>query len=236
MQQRFNSQQKMSDLINQDHSLLLVISRFGIYLGFGNKTVMEVCSANGIDTNTFLTVVNFISDDNVIIENTFDDIDIATVINYLSNAHTYFLDFKLPALRQKLYDAVHLPDESTPYAMLFMRFFDEYVMEVRKHMDYENNTVFSYAKHLLNGELIAGYSIAIFQKRHHEIDSKLEDLKNILIKYFPDKGSNYLLTEVLFDILACEVDIVSHNKVEDFLFVPAIQSIEKKLISTYAGN
>lgn len=236
MQQRFNSHQKMSDLINQDHSLLLVIARFGLHLGFGNKSVFEVCSENGIDTDTFLAVVNFLADENVAIENTFENINIETVVNYLSNAHTYFLNFKLPSLRQKLYDAVYQPEENTPYVLLFMRFFDEYESEVRNHMEYENNTVFKYAKQLSCGELIPDYSIAVFQKKHHQIDSKLEELKNILIKYFPDKGSNYLLTEVLFDILSCEVDIISHNKVEDFLFIPAIKTLEKKLTSKNARN
>lgn len=228
MQQNFASYQKMSDLINEDHSLLLVISRFGLHLGFGNKTVEEVCQLNGIDTATFLAVVNFLSDENVEMDNTYENISIDTVVSYLTNAHTYFLEFKLPALRQKLHDAVHQPDESMPYALLFMKFFDEYVQEVRRHMEYENNTVFRYAKQLTSGMLSSEYSISVFQKRHSEIDSKLEELKNILIKYFPDKGSNYLLTEVLFDILSCELDIVSHNRVEDFLFIPAIKSLEKK--------
>lgn len=228
MQQKFASHQKMSDLINEDHSLLLVISRFGLHLGFGNKTVEEVCQLNGIDTATFLAVVNFLSDENVEMDNSYENISIDTVVSYLTNAHTYFLEFKLPALRQKLQDAVHQPDESMPYALLFMKFFDEYVHEVRRHMEYENNTVFRYAKQLTSGKLSSEYSISVFQKRHSEIDSKLEELKNILIKYFPDKGSNYLLTEVLFDILSCELDIVSHNRVEDFLFIPAIKSLEKK--------
>jgi regulator of cell morphogenesis and NO signaling len=69
----------------------------------------------------------------------------------------------------------------------------------------------------------------VFEKRHHEIDSKLEELKNILIKYYPDNGSNHLLTEVLFDILSCEIDIESHNKVEDYLFVPVVEAIENKM-------
>jgi len=32
----------------------------------------------------------------------------------------------------------------------------------------------------------------------------------------------------LFDILSCEIDLASHNQVEDYLFVPAIEDIERK--------
>ena len=42
---KFSANVKMSDLIISDHSLLLVISRFGIPLGFGDKTISEVWTA-----------------------------------------------------------------------------------------------------------------------------------------------------------------------------------------------
>ncbi len=229
MEHKFTPNHKMSDLINENHSLLLVISRFGLHLGFGNKTVSEVCESNGIDCDTFLAVVNFLVDDNFEVENTYDNISIDTVVDYLSNAHSYFLDFKLPSLRIKLVEAVSQPDQTLPYGLIFTKFFDEYFSEVRKHMEYENDTVFKYAKLLASGKLDENYNIAIFQARHNEIDSKLEELKNILVKYYPDNGSNHLLTEVLFEILSCEIDIISHNKVEDYFFIPALEGIERKL-------
>lgn len=229
MRHKFSANHKMSDLINENHSLLLVISRFGLHLGFGNKTVCEVCETNGIDCITFLAVVNFLSEENFEVDNAYENISIDTVVDYLKNAHTYFLDFKLPAIRNKLIEAVNQPEQNLPYGLIFMKFFDEYVEEVQKHMDYEDSTVFKYAKQLAKGQIDNKYSIAVFRKRHNEIDSKLEDLKNILIKYYPDKGSNHLLTEVLFDILSCEIDIMSHNKVEDYFFIPAVEAIERKL-------
>ena len=82
---------------------------------------------------------------------------------------------------------------------------------------------------MIAGKKDASYHISIFQDRHNEIDSKLTELKNILIKYYPAKGNNHLLTEVLFDILLCEKDLASHNQVEDYLLVPAVEAIERQL-------
>lgn len=227
-QQKFSADEKMSDLINENHSLLLVISRFGLSLGFGDKTVEEVCQTNGIDCITFLTVVNFLSEGNFEVGNDYDNISIETLIDYLKNSHVYFLEFKLPAIRNKLLAAINVPNQTIPYEVLFMKFFDEYFSEVRKHMEYENKVVFPYVVKLLKGEWDSRYSISVFQERHNEIESKLVELKNILIKYYPAKGSNHLLTEVLFDILSCETDLASHSRVEDYLFVPAIEDIEQK--------
>jgi regulator of cell morphogenesis and NO signaling len=230
-QHKFSINDKMSNLIKEDHSLLLVISRFGLSLGFGDKTVKEVCDLSGIDSYTFLAVVNFLSEENFEVGSVDEKVSIVGIINYLKSAHDYFLDFKLPAIRNKLLQAVDVSDSKIPYSALFIQFFDEYFSEVRKHMEYEDKVVFPYVLLLISGKTEKKYKISVFQERHNEIDSKLEELKNILIKYYPAEVSNHLLTEVLFDILSCEVDIVSHNRVEDYLFVPAVESVERRIIS-----
>ncbi|MCE5330915.1 MAG: hemerythrin domain-containing protein [Bacteroidales bacterium] len=227
-QHKFTARTRMSELINEDASLLSSISRFGISLGFGDKTVKEACEANAIDCNTFLAVVNFLSEGNVEINETYNNISIESVINYLKNAHSYFLDYKLPSIRAKLIDAVDSSDQSIPYRVVFIKFFDEYFDEVRKHMDYEDKTVFPYVIQLLDGKKNAKYSIAVFEEHHTDVDSKLAELKNILVKYYPAKGTNYMLNDVLFDLLWCEKDLATHNQVEDYFFVPVIEAIEQK--------
>ena len=54
-------------------------------------------------------------------------------------------------------------------------------------------------------------------------------LKNIIIKYYPAGGNDYLLNAVLFDIFSCEQDLASHCRVEDYLFVPAVLRLEKEV-------
>jgi regulator of cell morphogenesis and NO signaling len=95
-------------------------------------------------------------------------------------------------------------------------------------MDYEDKTVFPYVIQLLDGKKNAKYSIAVFEEHHTDVDSKLAELKNILVKYYPAKGTNYMLNDVLFDLLWCEKDLATHNQVEDYFFVPVIEAIEQK--------
>lgn len=107
------------------------------------------------------------------------------------------------------------------------RFFDEYAEEVHKHMSYEEKTVFPYVRNLLEGKKDPKYNITIFRKRHDQIEMKITELKNLILKYYPGPDSN-LLNSVLFDIFATEQDLASHNRVEDYIFVPAILSLEKQ--------
>lgn len=227
---KFTERSRMSEIINEDATLLSSISRFGISLGFGDKTVKEACEANNIHSNTFLAVINFIAEGNVQVAETSNNISIESVINYLKNAHHYFLSYKLPSIRTKLIEAVDSSDQSTAYKVVFMKFFDEYFGEVRKHMDYEDKTVFPYVMRLLKGDVSDKYRIVDFEEHHSDVDSKLAELKNILIKYYPSNGQNYKLNDVLFDLLWCEKDLAMHNQVEDFFFVPVIEAIEQKMI------
>ena len=105
-----------------------------------------------------------------------------------------------------------------------MRFFDEYVAEVQRHMDYEEKRVFPYVESLLAGEKNTTYSMEIFRRQHDQVDAKLRELKNIIIKYYPS-GSTNQLNGVLFDIFTCEQELASHNAVEDEIFIPAVERL-----------
>jgi regulator of cell morphogenesis and NO signaling len=203
--------------------MLLVMSRFGIALGFGEQSIGEVCRRNDVDEKTFLTVVNMLID-----EERPDEIDpslsVKSLVTYLRNSHAYFLEFRLPTIRVKLMDAID--HEHNGVALAIIRYYDEYVDEVRKHMQYEEEMVFPYVGMLLNGKK-QHYRIEIFSKQHNQVDTKLSELKDIIIKYYPAKSSHEL-NSVLFDIFTCSRDLASHNSVEDHLFVPVIKALEQK--------
>ena len=218
----------MSDLICENYTLLQVLSRFGVSLGFGDKTVQEVCEMNEVDCTTFLAVVNFLTEENNRMQDHLKDISLVALMNYLKQAHSYFLDFQLPTIRKKLIEAIDCSTQNE-IAFLIIQFFDDYVSEVRKHMEYENERVFTYVNALLRGERSGEYNIIVFARHHDQINAKLTELKNIIIKYYPANGDNQLLNATLFDIFSCEEDLASHNRVEDYLFVPAIMELEKEV-------
>ena len=225
---KYHPADKMSDLICDNYSLLMVMSRFGLSLGFGDKTVKDVCETQHVDCQTFLAVANFISEEQLSYNESEDAFSIPALMDYLKRAHTYFLDFNLPAIRRKLIEAIDCSG-SDDVAFLILKFFDEYAKEVRRHMEYENEAVFTYVDGLLGGKLSDRYSIATFASKHNQIDAKLKELKNIIIKYYPEKENNNLLNAVLFDIFNCEQDLASHCQVEDYMFVPAVAQMERRL-------
>lgn len=217
---------KMRDLIADNSSLLMVLSRFGICLGFADKTVEEVCATHRIHTPTFLTVANFVSDRPY--DNT--SVDLATITAHLRRAHTYFIDFTLPMIRRKLIEAIDC-SKTDSLGFLIIKFYDEYAREVRNHMDTENKRVFPYVDRLLEGTMSDSFSISHFASHHTRIDPKLKELKDIIIKYYAEKDID-LLNSVLFDIITCERDLHLHCLAEDRLFVPAVKRKELEVEET----
>lgn len=213
----------MRDLVSDNSALLLVMGRFGISLGFGDKSVRDVCRAHHVDEHTFLEVANFVSDR----EYHYESVSLPSLIGYLKQAHEYFLDFNLPNIRRKLIESIDYSG-SNDIAMLIVKFYDEYVTEVRKHMEYENEVVFTYVEQLSQGLLNRNYTISEFAGKHTPIGDKLKELKDIVIRYYPERN-NYLLNAVLLDIILCEQDLTSHCMIEDRLFVPAVRHIEQQI-------
>ena len=213
----------MRDLVKDNSALILVMGRFGISLGFGDKSVREVCRMHHVNENTFLEVVNFVSSKDY----NYESVSLPSLIGYLKQAHDYYLDFNLPNIRRKLIEAIDCSG-TDELAMLILKFYDEYVTEVRKHMEYENEVVFSYVEQLSQGFLNRNYTISNFAGKHTPIGYKLKELKDIIIRYYPEKN-NYQLNQVLLEIILSEQDLTSHCMIEDKLFIPAVKLIEQQL-------
>ena len=58
-QKMYEADDKMISIIRDNYNILQSLGSFGINLGFGDKTVREVCDEQNVDTYTFLAVVNF---------------------------------------------------------------------------------------------------------------------------------------------------------------------------------
>ena len=215
---------KMITLIKDNYSVLQALGSFGINLGFGDKTVSETCQMNGVDTYTFLAVVNAQLNDITTYEDD-EQINVPTLLHYLKASHAYYLDFQLPFIRRELQESI---SENDALGMLIMKLYEEYAQEIRRHMKYEEKTLFPYVESLLEGRPMNDYNVETFSKHHEQTDKKLRELKLMIIKYLPaDAHRNNQLTATLYDIYNNEEWLRQHAEVEDHIFTPAIKRLER---------
>lgn len=223
--EQYLPQHRMRDVIADNCLLLMALSRFGITLGFGDSSVADVCRVQRVDTNTFLAVANFISGKPY----TQYTVSLSALKEYLHQAHTYYLQYVLPGIRRRLIEAIST-GVSGDVSFLILKFFDEYSAEVRRHMEYENSTVFTYVDALLRGECPTDFNLENFDATHEPVAEKLQELKEIFICHFHADGARVdQFNSVLFEIITTERDINMHCCVEDKLFIPAVKQLRQSL-------
>lgn len=222
----FSPHSKMADLVCDHYNILLLINRFGITLGMGEKTVQEICDEHDVDVNTFLYIVHFILFGPMPSEDGISKwISVPHVMRFLGNSHSYFLDFRLPEIKHNMSEAI----EDAPKDIRFVieKYFDEYEREVHQHMKYEEEVVFPYVQALLEGVKDNDYSIATFEKKHDQVELKMLELKNIFIKYYPNSSNK--VNNMLHELFVCSEELHNHNDVEDYIFIPCVKELEREL-------
>jgi len=224
----FNKSMKMSDLIDADYQLLLLLMRLNIPLGFGDKNVETVCKQNGFDPDCFIFLVNFQSSKSIInVEEEFNKLPLDPFIYYLKTSHTYFLEDRLPNIRRKL--QLVFSDDERDMGDVVLSFFDIYMKEVHDHMVYEDEVVFPYVRSLADKTETGLYSIDIFEERHNNIEDKVIELKSILMKYISGMKDQKLITNILMELYMTQEELGTHTFIEDNLVIPRVRNIESRI-------
>lgn len=208
----FTSRMKMADMIASNYDLILMLPRFGIPLGFGEKTVKEVCQDNGVDDHFFLTVCNIY---------TFDDyrpdgeelslIDSRLVAEHLRASHRYYLEERLPHLQHHLDRITQKAGQS---GEILRKYYADYCREVREHVRREEKNLDEILSHSTTQPL------SNYLKKHDNIRDKLNDLTQIIYKYLPGERLTEEMMELVFDILQLSRDLEKHAMIEELLLQP----------------
>lgn len=232
MIEKFHGSDPMIDVISEDYRMLQLLSRFGIPLGFGDRTVTETCTGAGVDTQTFLTVVNYIkAGTHVHVGDLAQRVSLPCLVRYLKRSHTYFTDYRIPELRRKLLGTLDMT-LNNQIAPLILKFFDESAREVAMHMEYEDKHVHGHIGQLLQNRLPAESFYRVVRNRHvsHDsIEKSFSELKDVIMKYYPGDADAHVLNDVVMDVYMLEEDLLSHCRLEDTLLAECVRVLEEEV-------
>lgn len=221
----FDEKMKLADLIRANYHLVLTLPRFGIKLGFGEKTVAEVCAGHGIPADFFLLVCNVYSFDSYVPDNgAILNTDMGFLVPYLLASHNYYLNTQLPHIEQHLLKIAE--EEPSSHSAILKRFFKEYLDDVAMHFAYEENQVFPYILSLQKRHRVPDYRISTFSENHTNIEDKLNDLSQIIFKYLPEKLSDEESIGMVSDLMELLSDLNKHSMIEEKILVPYVQFLE----------
>jgi regulator of cell morphogenesis and NO signaling len=227
-QWKFQCNDNMSDLVEHDYRTLLVVSRFGIGLGFGDKTIAEACVEHGVDPDTFIAVMNTVLDGDERPSRDISRVSAVGLIDFLSNTHVYYLDCRLPAIRRELVELWDGP--ASDLSRVVIEYFDEIVTSVGEHAAKEERELFPYVRALVDGNATHPLQRELLPVNHRPMKRRLMELRRILIKYYPVRDTNRM-NDVMFELYNWEHDLVSHIRVEELLLAPVIENLEHKTLA-----
>jgi regulator of cell morphogenesis and NO signaling len=223
---------KLADAIHSNYLLIPVVTRFGIRLGFGEKTVREVCAESGVDEDFFTTILNVFSQESYFPQERLLRFDVLQLVEYLRRTHDYYRDVLLPILERLLEELrLHSPQANRHEMSLIENFFAQFKVELTDHLQREEDITFPYVEALMSGENMAllrrKYAITTCGDEHSNLDTKLNDLKNILVKYLQGDYHEGARNMLIFNLFRLEKDLQDHTRIEDKILVPMITRIEQ---------
>lgn len=226
--QLFSSEARLSDLITAHPSLLALLTRLGISLGFGNRSIGDVCESSGVDTGFFLLICNVHTFKNYVPSSpAILGTDMTGLVPYLEKSHRYYVDKRLSHIERHL-DAI-AQELGGRIGQVFISFFKEYKQEVESHFAHEEQQVFPHINALMAGEHDTTYSISEFLRNHSDIEGKLDDLLNIVFKYLPPQVDDDNVLDVVYDILRLREDLKKHTFIEERIMVPLVKHLENAI-------
>ena len=195
----------------------------------GESSVAELCTQQGVSPDLFVMMCNIYTfADYMPTAAELKQLDIEQLLIYLSRSHKYYVESRIKPIEQQL---KAITGHCSPsHSIVLQRFFSEYEQEVMHHFAYEEDTVFPYIRMLMACHTTqVEYDINTFKNNHSNIDDKLCDLKNILVKHLHGTDMAVQTTELLFQIFSLEEDLSRHTFIEDVVLIPMVQHLEKRL-------
>ena len=221
----FTSNMKVAELVEANYRLLGVLSRVGIDGSFGEKTIADVCIQSGLDPDTIILLCEVYS---------FPDFKptmellrrshVGDVLRYLHQSHDYYLNRALVDMEESISWLL----EPCPKKQqdVVWNFFRGYKTELKNHFGFEEEEVIPYVQGLIIGQSRPGFSIDRFEENHSNIDEKLSDFKNLVMKSLPSECDRGARLELLMRIFALQEDLKCHTYIEDNILVPMVRLLE----------
>jgi regulator of cell morphogenesis and NO signaling len=230
----------LANVIHSEYRILSVLKRFKIDLGFGDHNISEICRKNKVNEDFFLEIINIYLDQSYFPTKRLKSFSIKLITEFLEQSHNYYNNEKILSIESKIEKLEwNGPDHERNLEVL-KKFFNQYKNEVKEHTDHEERVVYPYAEFIeesSNSKEIPGdvsermkkYSITNYAQEHNDIEEKLDDLKNIIIKYLPAPKNQSTLHEILNDLFLLQNDLNNHGRIEEKILVPKILDMEEKL-------
>jgi regulator of cell morphogenesis and NO signaling len=223
---------KMAGLIFENPSLLMLLEHFKCDLVVHDFTVEQISRQYDVNPELFVFFCNLYNGFAPAGIENFRKTDIAVIIFFLRNSHIYYKNDKYPEIKEYISQMQLI--NRVPEMKMVELFFNDYFNEVTEHLDYEDQVAFpeicvnlGLDDKILN-PLAETFSVTTYRDHHTDIESKLSELKNLLLKHIPLNEDRVLRRKLLISLFELEFDLSLHSLIEETILIPLVKKYEKE--------
>jgi DNA-binding CsgD family transcriptional regulator len=182
-------------------TIIPIVNRFGIRLGVGDKTIDEICSEKGLNSNFILTILNVYLDESFVPQHNLELFDIKPIADYFKRTIDNYLNASVPNIEKHLNAFIALSDPESSELKMLQKLFIQFKEQLTEHFNQGLNHAGEYP---------------------HEL---LHDLKNILIKHISERFNQNMCYAVIFSISSLESDLKIHNRLRNKILKPKLKKL-----------
>lgn len=223
---------KLADYVKDYPALLNFLERVGIKLGFRDKSIKQICQELDLDIPFVIDLMMLIINREDFNPNYLDNYKIDHTINYLRNSHRSYVFDYIPEIESLIQQLSEVEKNREADSKLLMMYFRDYKDEFVKHIQHEDAVIFPYimelSSHNQQNSNKASKPVTEYMQAHDNLDEKLEDLKNLLIRYFKPFDNTKIIMNIIKLLFDMEEDLIIHELIENKILFPKAQILENQ--------
>jgi len=218
---------KIIKIINFNYHTLPIFSRFGMCTGFGDMTIHDFANKYNVSIYLLIELINtFVNKNYLPNEQNLKKFKLSELINYLRKAHSDYRE-NLQHIENLLNNLLNNFAFEKNNIQLIIEFFNEYKQELLKHIDYEDKEIYPQIIELEkayltnpNSDLTFNYDLKKYLQEHINVEEKIVDIKNIIVRHLPTKSPSTLCYQLISEIYDFENDLIEHQRLEELILIP----------------
>lgn len=197
-----NKYSVMADVLAAHNELIPVLNRFGIRLGVGDKTILELCREHMLNPDFILTVLNVYLDENYLPEASLPLFDAESIADYFQQTVESYIHELMPNIGKHLNAFIAISGSENKELGVLNNLFLKFKEKMTEHL--QNQTLFD-------------------DDFPYEL---LHDLKNILIRHLSKEFNQNLIYAVIFSVHSFGKDLAAHNRLRIKVLRPKLEELD----------
>lgn len=218
----------LSNALENYTTLIPLISRFGIRLGNGDRSISQVCGEHDIDPGFMLTLMNTFLFEEYFPEQKLKSFHVSQIIDYLTKTNGYYLHYQLPNIERHLGSLVSSGEGENKNLALLGKFFGDFKTRMTQRITNDLSVWFPYCLRLSEGAKAAECGDTLKENSADEdatLTGMLRDMRSIMVRHLSGRYNDNLAYAVVFAVTSLERDIRQHDRIRQRILIPLISRL-----------